>query len=265
MTTCHVQASGTIELLFYGELPPARRAEVERHLASCAGCRAALDELREISEALAGRPVVDAPAGGDWAGFMARLEPSLAEARTAAPRRMTGRLAPLLAMAALLALVTIGVVSLVTWRGQLEGIESDTGIASMTPEAAALDPDGDSPVVPTAEAALAAVSEQHLARSKLVVLKLANGDRDGDLSYERRLASSLLDDTRLYRLAAEQRGMSSLARVMEDLELVLLQTSMSESLDADTLTQIQRLIRKRDLVTKMNAVARAGGPSGSRF
>jgi hypothetical protein len=121
------------------------------------------------------------------------------------------------------------------------------------------DPAHNSPVVLTADAAFAAVSEQHLARSKLVVLKLANGDRGDDLAYERRLASSLLDDTRLYRLTAEQRGMSSLARVMEDLELVLLQTSMSESLDEDTVTQIQRLIRKRDLVTKMNAVARMGG------
>jgi hypothetical protein len=260
MTTCYVQASGTIELLFYGELPPARRAEVERHLASCAGCRAALDELREIGEALAARPVVNAPAGGDWTGFMARLETSLAEERAAAPRRTSGRLTPLVAMAALFALVTIGVVSLVTWRGQLEGLEPDAGVASLIPDpAAGLDSGGDSPVVPTAEAAFAAASEQHLARSKLVVLKLANGDRDGDLSYERRLASSLLDDTRLYRLTAEQRGMSSIARVMEDLELVLLQTSMSESLDDETVTQIQRFIRKRDLVTKMNAVARSGG------
>jgi hypothetical protein len=253
MTTCHVQASGTIELLFYGELPPARRAEAERHLASCAGCRAALDELREISEALAARPVVDAPADGDWTGFMARLETSLNERRAAAPRRMSGRLMPLLAMAALLALVTIGVVSIVTWRGQLERIEPQPGAAGNLEAAPAPGPGHDLPVVPTAEAAFTAVTEQHLSRSKLVVLKLANGDRGDDLSYERRLASSLLDDTRLYRLTAEQRGMSSLARVMEDLELVLLQTSMSESLDGDAVTQIQRLIRKRDLVTKMNA------------
>jgi hypothetical protein len=259
MTTCREQASGAIELLFYGELPPARRVEVERHLVSCRVCRAAFDDLHEISQALAARPMVDAPAP-DWTGFMARLETSLAEERTAAPRRLSGRLAPLLAMAALFALVTVGVVSLVTWRGQVERPESEPGFASMNPASAVVpDPAHNSPVVLTADAAFAAVSEQHLARSKLVVLKLANGDRGDDLAYERRLASSLLDDTRLYRLTAEQRGMSSLARVMEDLELVLLQTSMSESLDEDTVTQIQRLIRKRDLVTKMNAVARMGG------
>jgi hypothetical protein len=105
------------------------------------------------------------------------------------------------------------------------------------------------------------LSEQHLERSKLVVLKLANRDTDGDedLAYERRLASTLLSDTRLYRLTAEERGLTALARVMSDLELVLLQTSMSEQLDADTVQQIQRLIHKRDLVTKMNAVVMAGG------
>ena len=38
----------------------------------------------------------------------------------------------------------------------------------------------------------------------------------------------MLSDTRLYRLAAEDRGMKDLARVMGDLETVLLQTSLSD-------------------------------------
>jgi hypothetical protein len=76
----------------------------------------------------------------------------------------------------------------------------------------------------------------------------------GDWSYERELASTLLDDTRLYRMAAEERGMTSLADVMRDLELVLLQTSMTEEANPETLAQLQRLIRRRDLLTKMNAV-----------
>ncbi len=35
MTSCHVLASGTIELYFYGELIPAERDACERHLAAC--------------------------------------------------------------------------------------------------------------------------------------------------------------------------------------------------------------------------------------
>ena len=109
---------------------------------------------------------------------------------------------------------------------------------------------------------MAAISEQHFERSKLVVLGLATKD-PGDVSpsdwaYERQLASSLLDVTRMYRRAAEQRGMSSIARVMGDLELVLLQASTPDQPDTAALERVQRLIRKRDLVTKMEAVNTAG-------
>ena len=110
-----------------------------------------------------------------------------------------------------------------------------------------------------ADPGLAAVSDQHFERSKLVVLGLATKDaRQADWDYERELAGTLLSDTRLYRAAAEERGMQSLAGVMRDLELVLLQTSMSEQRDAASLEQLQRLIRRRDLITKMEIV-HAGG------
>jgi hypothetical protein len=126
-----------------------------------------------------------------------------------------------------------------------------------------------SPARPTAEAVqpvrhaslatdpdpgLLAVSGQHFERSKLVVLGLVTktGQQD-DWTYERELASSLLGDTRLYRMAAEERGMQPLADVMSDLELVLLQASMAEQPTEASLHQLQRLIRRRDLLTKMNA------------
>jgi hypothetical protein len=111
------------------------------------------------------------------------------------------------------------------------------------------------------DSALASLSGQHFERSKLVVLGLATRDAKvdpGNWDYERELASTLLGDTRLYRIAAEERGMNTLAGVMRDLELVLLQTSMSEQHDAASLEQLQRLIRRRDLITKMNVSYTAG-------
>jgi hypothetical protein len=108
---------------------------------------------------------------------------------------------------------------------------------------------------PSSRAALVKLSEQHFERSKLVVLGLANKDpkvvRQRDWEYERQLASHLLDDTRLYRMAAEERGMKTLAGVMGDLEIVLLQTSLAGQPAAEDLEQIQRLIQKRDLLGKM--------------
>jgi hypothetical protein len=115
-----------------------------------------------------------------------------------------------------------------------------------------------SPRLAEEDRAFAASSAEHFDRSKLVVLGLATKDparaRAGDWTYERELASTLLSDTRMYRLAAEDRGLDTLAGVMRDLELVLLQTALTNDKDPASLGQIQRLIQRRDLVEKMDVV-----------
>jgi Putative zinc-finger len=275
MTTCEHLVSGDIELYFYGELEPGDRAAVARHLRSCAECRRALEEMSTIRSVLESSPRVDAPPDGDWAPFMRRLSDACrAEAdpawdRADVPRvvavgrgRAGKTLAPYLAMAALLALVTSGIVYVARTA---PGPPSPS--ASMDPTAAAVDPAVRPFLVPastvrSADAAFAALSEQHFERSKLVVLGLASRDparaRDADWAYERGLATNLLSDTRLYRMAAEERGMKTLAGVMGDLEIVLLQTSLADGPDAEVLGQIQRLIHKRDLVTKMDVAVATG-------
>ncbi len=280
MTGCTRVESGQIELYFYDELDAGGREAMTRHVASCAACRLALEELTMIREALATRPVVSAPPGGDWSRFMTRLndavEPrgpdrvhaSVAPAGTRPPAADSGpttafRAAPYLAMAALLALVTMSVAYVARSGWSRDRGRVATTVASVPPPAAPaavapVDPDGS----PAIESAFALLSEQHLERSKLVVLGLANKDarlaRLEDWEYERQLASRLLSDTRLYRMTAEERGLKTIADVMRDLELVLLQTSLaaqSGSPAREDLAQIQRLIDKRDLVTKIELAA----------
>lgn len=257
--SCHVQAGGTIELYFYGELPLSERGAVEAHIAQCPECRATLEDLSVIRAALAVRPDVATPPGGDWSGFMTRLDARLAQEGSmvqAPPLKVVPisrwrRVAPYLAAAAMLALVTI-VAVLVTRKPS-----GETGPAIPVAESEPATPSVVRAVNPGpgADPALTAVSGQHFERSKLVVLGLATKDaHQADWGYERDLAASLLSDTRLYRLAAEERGMQSLAGVMRDLELVLLQASMSEQRDPASLEQLQRLIRRRDLITKMEVV-----------
>jgi hypothetical protein len=256
--SCQVQASGTIELYFYGELPLAERADIRSHVQQCAECRAALEDLSVIRAALAVRPDVATPPGGDWSGFMTRLNTRIAQEATAvdaAPAKVLAmplrrRVAPYLAAAAVLALVTVSVAMVAMMLKR-------TGVEPQVEFVAAPRPAG--PVARAVNSAIgsdptfAAVSDQHFERSKLVVLGLATKDaREADWDYERELAGTLLSDTRLYRLAAEERGMQSLAGVMRDLELVLLQAAMSEQHDAASLEQLQRLIRRRDLITKMD-------------
>lgn len=253
---CDVQASGAIDLYFYGELDAAEHASIASHLAACGECREALDELTIIRAALAARPQVSAPPGDDWSGFMARLDRAVAAERRvvvqpfrAGHSRSRGglrrnRLYPWLAAAALLAFVTIAALMAGRSRTPIATPpEPDAHIAT-----AASDPE------------LLSISERHLERSKLVVLGMATKDatHPADWEYERELAGSLLNDTRLYRLTAEQRGMTHLAGVLRDLEIVLLQTSLTDERDSDALAQIQRLIRKRDLVEQMETVNTEG-------
>ena len=253
--TCPIEAAGTIELYFYGELPAGERIAVQTHVSRCGECRRALEELTVIRAALASRPDVAMPPQGDWSAFMTRLAalqqpPELISAPPAGriTMRPGRRLVPYLALAALLALVTIGVAVILR--------QSDSGATAG--RGAALESTSQANQTASPDAALLSLSGDHFQRSKLVVLGLATRDVTApgadDWSYERDLATSLLSDTQLYRHAAEERGMNTLADVMRDLELVLLQASMSQEPDYASLEQLQRLIRRRDLLTKMNVV-----------
>jgi hypothetical protein len=271
MTRCDVQASGHIELYFYDELDPMERASIERHVRGCAECAHALAELRIIRDALAARPDVCAPESGDWSPFMARLDTAIQagrDSRAAAPstpRRASHVYVAYLAMAALIALVTVSVA--IAWRARhvqpAQGLAADanSGNAVRLPSTGLgpgrLDATGNTT---DKNADFEALSDEHFERSKLVVLGLATkdaaGERPSDWAYERELASSLLNDTRMYRLAAEDRGLTGIAGVMRDLELVLLQTSMTDERDPAALQQIQRVIQKRDLLEKMDSVTK---------
>ena len=257
MTTCERHTSGDLDLYFYDELNPSDRRRVEAHLSSCSECRSALDELHVIREVLAARPDVCAPALGDWSPFMARLNASLAEERKPIVTVKTTSRVPYaryLAIAALLALVTVSAV--LTLRRPHVAATPAAMSAPVAPQA----PSSAAPVRDVA--AFRAMTEEHFERSKLVVLGLATKSPEElkatDWAYERELASGLLNDTRLYRFAAEDRGLDKLAGVMRDLELVLLQTSLTDEKDPASIQQIQRLIRRRDLIEKMDVVTTTG-------
>jgi len=254
MTRCDVQATGAIELYFYDELDPVARASIERHLPTCRECAGALEDLRVIRDALASCPDVSAPESDDWSAFMSRLDGAIAVERpasTGAERHGRGYVA-YLAMAAVLVLATIGVTVALRSRSGPQAPATITSAQAGPAEAAPASAENQN-------AEFEALSEEHFERSKLVVLGLATKDagqeRASDWAYERELASSLLNDTRMYRLAAEDRGLTDIAGVMRDLEMVLLQTSMTNDADPSALRQIQRFIQKRDLLEKMDAVA----------
>lgn len=244
MTACDRLEPGTIEQYFYGELPPDDISRVEDHLRACTACREHIADLHAVSDALAQHPAVDAPPAGDWTGFMQRLERQTARRPTW--QRHLRRAA---SVAAALALLVIG--GALALRG-----------ARTTPLPAAHTPAASGQIVQapdrTSGIALQAATAEHLERSKVVVLDLAMRDpneKPVEWQDERRLARSLLSDTRLYRLTAEEQGRGDIARVMRDLETVLLEASMSDGSDPKALSRVQHLISKRDLLMKMQVVS----------
>ena len=252
MSACDFAVASDIELYFYDELDAGESARVAAHLRECTDCRQRFEDLDAIRRALASVAVVDAPPAGDWSGFMRRLDAAsgidVERAGTALPRSARDHWSArqLLALAATVTLVTTAVFMAAGVRRVRDA-----------PTALAMRP-STGHTVPAQERSLREVSAEHLERSKLVVLGLATldpGAKASDWQYERQLASSLLSDTRLYRMAAQDRGMTDVARVMRDLETVLIEASMSDNSDRDALERVQKLISRRDLVVKMQVVA----------
>jgi hypothetical protein len=273
MRPCDLIESPDVEMYFYGELDAADGRRVEMHLRACEACRQRLEDLHAIRRALASRPAVDAPPAGDWSGFMRRLDDNIAQATgpsnagiTEPANPGTGRLWNLravVALAAMLALVAMGVMMAARFRpapGAVEGTAPVSAVPASVPAIETVQK-----ADPRPHRALREGSAEHLERSKLVVVGLATRDphaRSEDWQYERTLAGTLLHDTRLYRQAALHGGVTDVARVMRDLETVLLEASMSDNRDRDALERVQRLIAKRDLMVKMQVVT-AAGPAGN--
>jgi hypothetical protein len=248
MSACDRLQPGTIEQYFYGDLPSHDSSRVEDHLRACAACRDHIADLDAVSDALAQQPMVDAPPAGDWTGFMQRLEVHTAPSSRTAWRRPVLRAARI---AAVVAMIVIGGALAV------RGVRSP---AHAGREPAAAPAHVVQPTDTTPRVALQAATAEHLERSKVVVLDLAMRDpneKPVEWQDERRLARSLLSDTRLYRLTAEEQGRTDIARVMRDLETVLLEASMSDGSDPKALSRVQHLISTRDLLMKMQVVSAA--------
>lgn len=72
MIDCN-RCSASLDAFLDGELPVAERAEVEAHLATCAGCRAEETALRSIVAEARDLPKSVQPERELWAGIAARL------------------------------------------------------------------------------------------------------------------------------------------------------------------------------------------------
>ena len=201
-------------LLHYGELPGDAT-----HLDGCESCRARMATLRDTLGFVNDEAIPEPPAGYEdhvWRHVSWRMHPS---------KRRTWWFA-----AAAAALLVIGFIA-----GQL------------TPRAVAPQDAGTPRIVervPTPDERLAFAAQSHLDRSSRLLLEVANGE---DL--ESGNATELVATNRLYRVMAERAGASDVARLLDELEPILLELEHGADPDA-----IRQRIEERELLFKLRVI-----------
>jgi hypothetical protein len=215
-------------LLHYGE--PAA-AEAAAHVRDCAECAARLLALGETLSAVL-PPEVPARDEGYAARVWERLEPRLdAPARVLRPRAWARRTAGLSALAAAL-LVAF-------WLGRQ---------TSPRPQAIAAE---------ARERILLVAVGEHLERSQMVLVELthAEGQEKVDVSAERAWADELVSANRVYRQTATRAGETALARVLEELERVLVEVAAGpDQLSSSDLAELRRRIESRGILLKVRVI-----------
>jgi hypothetical protein len=218
-------------LHYYGEHPST---EVEEHLAVCEECRASMDALKRVLDAM---DSLEAPEPSDaygsrvWQRIAPELEPAPARWWTGwlAPRRLVAAAA----MAALL--VGAFLAGRVSQRKQMAGLPA-----------------------PVRERILLVAVGDHLERSQMILAELVNNESKGpvDISEEQQRAEDLVGENRLYRQAALKSGDRAVSSVLDELERVLLDIAHSPSkLDSAELDEIRQRIESEGILFKIRVVS----------
>jgi hypothetical protein len=236
-----------LTLYFYGE--GRHRADVERHLDTCAPCASL---YREIAGTLRMIAAPELPERGDQYGLEVwqRIRHQLPEQD--APWWTTlFRIDRLGVAAATAALVLAAFVAGRVWPRQAAA-PGPMPIASGVPAAG-----GTTAAAGDARQRILLTSVvDHLDRSERVLTDIMNAPDRGDISTEQQWAADLIDASRLYRQDAVDAGEESVADVLDDLERSLLEIVHSPStIRTADLEQIRRRIDAATLLFKVRVMS----------
>jgi hypothetical protein len=239
-----------LTLLYYGELPPRDEGSARAHLGECADCRHRNDELLRLFAMVGSCPVPE-PAEGYEADVWRRLQPSLRAARQARSGGFTVWLRGLIAPARVPAWATAGGLVAVIVVAFLLGRFWPGGDRTQpsAPASVAALPDSS-----LRERILLTALGDHFDRSQMMIVDLASASpaANVDISLDQRRAADLLSATRLYRRAAIEAGDRGVADVLEALERVLTEVTVSPpTLTAYELQALQRRIDEQELLFKL--------------
>jgi hypothetical protein len=243
-----------LTLLYYGELTAVEERDARAHLQTCASCRAQHDELLRLFALVNSFPVPE-PSAEFQAQVWRRLQPALRSARM--PRRagIAARLGawfvpsvPRWALAGGLAMLLVIAFA----AGRYFQVDQEPAPVSQSADAAT--PES------LRERILLSALGDHFDRTQGMLVELASAapGESVDISGEQRRAGDLLAATRLYRRAANQAGDRNVADVLEALERVLVEVTVSPArLSAYELTSLQKRIENQELLFKLRVASSA--------
>ncbi len=227
----------------YGDVSETQeRAAIERHLATCDGCRTSYEALQRALAAVEAAPVPERDASYGSRVWQ-RISPQLDQREQfdwrawLVPRRWV-------AVAATAALVFAAFVAGRFWP-------------RLTQQESA----GPIPVQVRERILLVAVGD-HLDHAQMVLAELVNAEatekltKGGvDISAEQQRAQDLVEANRLYRQTAARAGDSTLANVLDELERVLVEIAHSPTqLSSAQLNEIQQRIEARGILFKVRVI-----------
>ena len=212
-------------LYYYGEA-----AEIEDHVAQCEPCRAQYQALQRVLNSVDSFPVPERAPDYEsrvWASVEKRMEKR--------SRWLMWGWRPWFAAAAMAMLLMGAFLAGRGWHKAEPVHMADNGVR---------------------ERVLLVAVGDHLERSQMVLVELANADAPAagrlDISYEQQTAEDLLESNRLYRQTAATNGDVATAALLEELERALLEIAHSPSeVSARQLEELRRQIEDRGIIFKV--------------
>ena len=225
-------------LYFYGDAP-----KVERHLAQCQECAAEFAQIRATLTAI-DYPVPERAPDYE-AQLWSTLKPRLDATRSPKRRFWHAVLEPRKwAIAGALAALIIAAFLAGRYTPRRE---QPAPIANTTQQ----------PAKSGSDRVLMVAVGDHLDRTEMILVELANTPAEGkvDISAERDLALSLVNENRLYRQTAQHDKDTEIANVLDQVERVLIDISHHpDSVSGKELQELQQRIESQGVLFKVRVI-----------
>jgi anti-sigma factor RsiW len=238
------------ELIAYHHGEPAERAGIGAHVADCPECRADLARIDALLAALNALPAPD-PGEDYGARVWQQIAPKLPAKRRRRWNFLSAAAGPSLSWFAPQRLAAAGGIAMLVLAAFLAGRFTKR----------AVEPPAVADTVKVRERVLIMAVGEHLGRSEMVLVELANTEPQSprqkrvNISGEQRRAEDLLQENRLYRQTALEQGDTALASVLDELERVLLDVAHSpEQLTSAQLEGMRQRIEARGILFKVRVV-----------